>query len=411
MNILYICPRFPYPPCEGDKVVIYNHLKFLSRKHKITLLSLIKDDRELEGIDPLCPYCSRIEIFKKRSNFSLWNIIAACVRPDPFTVIRYHSPAMFRRSRELIESAEFDIIHCSQYYMAQYVIDKKITVPKKTAIILDTHHIQFLLYGTFLRYARHWLIRLLAAIETSRIKKYEVPLYEKFDRCLAATASDRDVMRKLSGATNIAVNTFCLDLASDTEGQGGEKDKSEEEGTIGFFGTFNSLPNRDGLTFFYEDIFPLIQKEIPNCTFVVAGNLPYRFRRRLARDPAVRIMGFVPDIRRFLKQIAVVVVPLRVVGGGITIKILDSWAVGKAVVSTSSAAGGMRREDGTDIIIADSPEDFAQAVIGLLRDKKKREAIGGAAVTNIRQQYHPEKVIGNLEAIYEDTLRKKGRQA
>ncbi|MCM8782283.1 MAG: glycosyltransferase family 4 protein [Candidatus Omnitrophica bacterium] len=404
MNILYICPRFPYPPNQGDKVVIYNHLKFLSKNNKITLLTLIKDERELNGIPNLSQYCVSIETFKKRPNFSIWDFIMAIFKTDPFTVIRYYSPEMLARSKALIESAKFDIIHVSQYYMGQYVLNKNIAIPKTTATIFDTHHIQYLIYLKFAGVVKNPILKLFAFLEALRIKDCELPMYKKFDRCLAVSESDKEVMERLSGASNISVSPFCMELCSvDAVPQ---QNESEEENTIIFFGTFASLPNIDGLLFFYKSIFPLIKKEIPTVKFIIAGDNPPRLAQ-LANDPNVKLAGVVSNIRDYLNKIAVVVVPLRVIGGGLTIKILESWAAGKAVVATSAAIGGIQITNGSDIVVADCAGDFANEVVKLLKDKSKRRALGKAAIEKVREYYNPSRVIENLEKIYRDARQEK----
>ena len=405
MNILYICPRFPYPPAQGDKVVIYNHLKFLSKRNSITLLTLISDEEELRGLPGLAGCCSNVETFKRRPNFSLRNFITAIFKTDPFTVIRYYSPEMFKRSKELIESGRFDIIHVSQYYMSQYAISKKISIPVKTAVILDTHHIQYLIYSKFARMVKNPVVKLLTILEALRIKGYELPVYKKFDKCLAVNELDKKTIERLSGAPNVVVNPFCMELSlSPVSGAFSEE---EEENTIIFFGTLKTLPNTDGLKFFYKQIFPFIKKEIPGVKFIIAGDDPYGLCAHLARDPNVRVVGVISGMRDFLKRVAVVVVPLRVIGGGLTMKILEAWAAGKAVVSTLSAAEGIAITNGADIIIADSPADFAKEVVALLKDKEKRKAIGRTALKKINEYYSPERVIAGLEDIYKETVRSK----
>ena len=403
MNILYICPRFPYPPTQGDKVVIYNQIKFLSRNHKIALLTLIDDEKELEGLSNLSCYCTRIETFKKRPNFSISNFIMALFKKDPFTVIRYYSPEMLERSKRLIESAAFDIIHVSQYYMGQYAVNKDIRIPQKTAAIFDTHHVQYLVLLEFAKVVRNPFVKLLATLEASRVKNYELPMYKKFDKCIAVNKLDEDTIKSLSGAANIAVNPFCMEMSVDLGGA-----VEEEQNAIIFFGTLKALPNSDGLKFFYEEIFPLIKKEIPNVKLIIAGTGLDKFGIDFTKDSNIRLAGVITNIRDFLKKVAVVVVPLRVIGGGITIKILDAWAAGKAVVSTSRAAEGIQTTDGVDIIIADSAADFAKEVIGLLKDKAKREAMGKAALRKLEECYSPGRIIENLERIYRKALEQKG---
>ncbi|MCX5715769.1 MAG: glycosyltransferase, partial [Candidatus Omnitrophica bacterium] len=146
-----------------------------------------------------------------------------------------------------------------------------------------------------------------------------------------------------------------------------------------------------------------IKKKMPGVRFIIAGKSMPRYLVRLAKDPSVRFVGFVPDIREFMKKVSLVIVPLRI-GGGIRIKILDAWAAAKAVVSTSAGAEGLSIKNGEDIVIADTPRAFAGEVISLLKDGARRELIGRKAFTKVRELYGLEKVGAELERIYKDAV-------
>lgn len=415
MNILYICPRFPYPADQGDKVVIYSHLKFLSKENKITLLSFIQDEKELENISYLSGYCAKIEVFKKRANLSVVNLITAMYKTDPFTVIRYYSPEMFKRSKALIESGGFDAVHVAFYYMGQYAVNKSISIPRKTAVILDTHNIEYLIYSRYAQLAKNPFVRLFIRLESLRIKRYELHMYKKFDRCIAFSELDRNNIARLSGASNVEVNPACIELPAGQDFQRGtgsaepagtSPDTCEEADSMLFFGLLNTPANDDAVRFFYKKIFPLVKLKRPGAKFIIAGKNPGRYITHLSKDPGVRLLGLVADIRGLLKRTALVIVPLRL-GGGIRIKILESWAMRKAVVSTSIGAEGIDAQGGSDIIIADSASDFADSVAALLNDYRKRIEIGQAAFKKASEYYRPERIIKNLEAVYKTVLQER----
>jgi polysaccharide biosynthesis protein PslH len=407
MNILYICPRFPYPTNQGDKVVVYNHLKFLSKKNKITLLSFMQDEKEMDGISHLSSYCSRIEVFKKRKNFTLLNFIFAIYKSDPFTAIRYYSPKMLERSKGLIESGRFDIVHVAFYYMGQYAINKNIAVPKTTALILDTHNIEYLIYSRCARLTKNPFLKIYAGLEALRIKRYELSIYRKFDKCIAFSGLDKNNIARLSGASNVEVNPACIELPSQCEA---DCSMPQEENAIIYFGLLSTLANDDAIRFFYERIWPLVKRDAPDTKFIIAGKSPGKYVRSLTKDPDLRLAGYVSDIRSLLKKTALVIVPLRL-GGGIRLKILESWALGKAVVSTSIGAEGLEVSNGLDIVIADSVVDFAREVVGLLKDQKRRSRIGEEGFRKATEYYSPDKVIGNLEHIYKRAWDEKGAKA
>jgi glycosyltransferase involved in cell wall biosynthesis len=159
------------------------------------------------------------------------------------------------------------------------------------------------------------------------------------------------------------------------------------------------FPNRDALEYFLTEIFPLIRHRLPNTEFIAAGRNPSpEMVARFSVIPGVTFTGTVPDIRPYLEQAGVCVVPLRV-GGGTRLKILEAAAAGKAIVSTRLGAEGLEFADGQDIVLADDPMSFAEQVIGLLEDPVRRKTMGEAAYRRVRERYSY------------DTLRMSLRQA
>ena len=129
-----------------------------------------------------------------------------------------------------------------------------------------------------------------------------------------------------------------------------------------FLGTMHWPPNIDCVLHFHNEILPLVRREIPDVTFTIAGQRPPASITRLASDPAVRVTGYVSDARELAAECGVFVVPLRS-GSGVRVKILNAMAMGLPVVSTSVGAEGLEAVHGEHILIADTPEDFARAVV------------------------------------------------
>jgi glycosyltransferase involved in cell wall biosynthesis len=161
----------------------------------------------------------------------------------------------------------------------------------------------------------------------------------------------------------------------------------EEPSTILFQGGMDWLPNRDAVDFFATAIFPRIRALVPEARLVVAGRNPSpAFVASFAHVPAMRFTGTVPDMRTVIGSAAVSVAPLRI-GSGTRLKIIEAAALGKPVVSTRIGAEGLDFVDGEEILLADDPARFAEAVAGLLGDSARRRRIGGAARRRVEQAY------------------------
>src|SRR5262249_10951627 len=143
-----------------------------------------------------------------------------------------------------------------------------------------------------------------------------------------------------------------------------------------FTGSMDWMPNEDAILHFVDRILPLIADQFPKVRLTIAGRAPGPKLQSLSRsNERVRITGRVEDIRPYIAQAAVCIVPLRI-GGGTRLKIYEAMAMGKSVVSTSIGAEGLPLEAGKDLLIADDPEQFANAVIGLLRDPDAAMKLG-----------------------------------
>src|SRR5262249_35918041 len=150
-----------------------------------------------------------------------------------------------------------------------------------------------------------------------------------------------------------------------------------EPGTILFFGAINYYPNTEGLLFFLDEVFPRIQEQYPAVRLLIVGQLPPPSIAARASEDVV-VTGLVDDVRPYLERAAVVIAPLRI-GGGTRLKIVEAMAMGKPVVATSLGAEGLDVVDGEDILLADTPEDFAGQVVRALGDAALARRLGEAA--------------------------------
>jgi glycosyltransferase involved in cell wall biosynthesis len=162
------------------------------------------------------------------------------------------------------------------------------------------------------------------------------------------------------------------------------------------------MPNEDAILYFAREILPLIRQEIPQIALTVAGRAPSRRLLALAlADNRIRVTGRVEDIRPYVAEASLVIVPLRI-GGGTRLKIFEAMAMGKAVVSTPIGAEGLPVTHGKDIMIADTPRSFARNVIDLLRRPEQRKSLGFLARRHVEEQYSWNVVTD----VFEDSLRR-----
>jgi glycosyltransferase involved in cell wall biosynthesis len=149
-----------------------------------------------------------------------------------------------------------------------------------------------------------------------------------------------------------------------------------------------------------QEVLPRVQAAAPAARFVIVGQRPHRRLDRLRNDPSIEMTGWVADVRPYIARAVVYVAPLRI-GGGTRLKLLEAMAMGKAVVTTRLGAEGYPVTDGRELLLADTPADFAAAVINLLDAPERRLALGQAGRRFVEQRYDWRVITPLIEAVYE----------
>jgi len=392
MKILFITSRLPYPPYRGDKLKIFNLIKQLSSAHKITLLSFIASQKELEQITFLQPYCDQIYTIHLPKWRSLFNCLKHIFSRTPFQVAWYESSQMHRTARNLIENHGFEIIHVHLIRMAQYAM-KGGLAPR----LLDLTDAGSLYLRRFLETTGNVAYKVLIKQELGRISRYEQTL-EQFDCCLVCSSVDRDVLlqRAPSAKIELLFNGIDLDYFSMNGAQ------RQTDYRVICTGNMSYFPNADGVRYFVKEIFPAIKSEIPEAKFFVVGQDPPRKMLKLSNEDII-VTGFVQDIKEYYFQSTVAVAPIRF-GAGTLNKILEPMALGIPVVATPVGVEGLPVQHGCHLLVARDSKEFSRSVIRLLRDKKLRENLASNAQQLVRSLYGWKVIAQQLEAFYRNLL-------
>ena len=224
-----------------------------------------------------------------------------------------------------------------------------------------------------LRLARNPRTRLGAWLYVRAAGWLQPRICRKFDRIL--TLSEHDRQRLLASDPALSVGVLPLPIGIDSARAART---AREEASLLFVGAMYRDANVDAVSHFCRAILPTIRTEVPTATFTIAGGDPSPAVRRLAAEPGIRVTGFVPALEPYYGAAAVFVAPLRV-AGGIPGKTIDALAAGCAVVTTTIGNDGLGAVPGEHLLVADTPAEFAAAVVRLLRDPALRCQLGAAA--------------------------------
>lgn len=376
--------RFPFPPIGGDKLRFFNILKFLSKNHKVYIIcfsdGVVKPDR----ITPYRDYFAEINVVFLPRIQSYINCILGLLKGQPLQISYYKSKRMAELIKEKINQKKIDLIFVHLIRMAEYV--KDIPIYK----ILDMTDAQSLNY---LRAMAHttgkWSI--IHRFEKDLVFDYEQKIWRYFCKTFVVSPVDQVYLKKFNKEFNVEVLPNGVDIEKYPF-----KLNDHENTQLCFLGNMRTFPNTDAAVWFAKEIFPLVKKEVPSAKFYVVGAEPSRQVLALKKLPDIIVTGKVESVNEYVWNSAVSVAPIRV-GAGVQNKILESMALGTPVVTTSVGLEGIEVTKGKDILVADNPSEFAQAVVKILKDRDLRIKISKNARRLIEEKYTWENALRRLD--------------
>ncbi len=393
MNILVLSPFFPYPLTQGGKIRVFNIIKYLSRNHKITLACL--SEEKVTDYGPLTDYCEGILVTHKRPSTAK-NLFKFLTGPDPFNYVRYSSAEMEQGLLNFSRGKSFDLVQVEFPMMWQYA-----RIFKGVPVTLDAHNIEADNLRQIGNFSGNPAKRLLYRLEEKRLRQREEQAWKECDLCLAVSEKESKEIasRRKAGKVFTVPNGVDLERFEFLAGKG-------RGSRALFLAGLDYTPNLDSALFLLKEIFPVVRSRSADIELDVVG-------RRLCKIKAYKTEGVefhedVPDVLPFFKKSAMLVVPLRQ-GAGTRIKILEAMASGLPVVSTSKGCEGLNVVNGEHILIANSVDSFASAVLRLGKDASLRDSIARNARSLVEERYSWEKIVQDMERLQERAVSDKMR--
>lgn len=388
MRILALAARLPYPLDTGAKIRSSHILKTLASRHDVTLLSFIGGNADMEYAKNL--KASNIEVIPVSNpmidkGISPVSLAKGLFSRKPLSIEKYNTNS-FRNKYEELLLQKFDVIHCEHFHMAHYISP---THPGKKTF--DAHNVESEIVQRWYEQETNPLKKVALKWHVGRMVTYEHKILEKFDLVMAVSDRDRDALTTLGGFNNVRTIENGVDISFFSCANNSNSIRTKN---IVFVGSMDWRPNDDGIRHFLSSVFPLIVEKEKDVRLFVVGRKPSKELLRLAGDDArVVVTGGVDDVRPYIEDSSVYVVPLRV-GGGTRLKVLEAFSMGKAVVSTSLGCEGIDCKNGDDIVIADEPQEFADAVLKLFNNHALNTKLGENARNLVASKYSWD-VIGN----------------
>lgn len=411
MKVLFLSQIVPYPPHGGVLQRGYHIVRELGRRAEVHLLAFLHPD-ELptpEAVDDsrrvLGQSCATVEYFPLWAKASPLHTAAALgtgiLSSRPFSTIAHRSPAFGRRVSQALATTRFDVVHVDTIALHPFV-----DPAPAAATVLTHHNIESMLLERRAAVETRALPRWVLRRESRKLADYERTVAPRYDANLMMSFDDARLLEQRAPGVTTAVVPNGVDTEYFTPGP-----IDEQQPAVVYTGGMNMLANRDAVLHFIEAIWPRVTAAVPAVRFFAVGqDPPAELQEAARRDPRIVVTGKVPDIRPFVRQSAVYIVPIRV-GGGTRLKVLDAMASGKALVSTSIGCEGIGVRPGEHLAVADDPTAFADATIALLRDPARRADLGRAARHLAEQEYAWPVVGEHLMRAYATAIDSHARRA
>jgi len=366
-KLLYITYRFPWPLTGGGKIRIFNFGKILSKKYDVDLLTLnigdVKENikKELEEKNIF----NKIFFFPFRKEVGIINTLHFIKNNKPLQINFF----FFKKIKKFIENIyeNYDVLFCSTIRTSEYIK----TLPiKKYLDYIDAISLNY--KEGMKKFNGIW--KLIYKIEYNRLRNYELEMLDKFNKTFITSPYDKKYLKNKPIVITNGVDPKLLER---------KNEDYKEENYIVFFGKMDYNPNIDAVCYFVKKILPLLEKDIK---FYIVGTNPCKKVLNL-QNKRITVTGFLKDPYIIIQKSKLVIAPIRF-SGGIQNKILESMALGKCVVTTSNCARSISNE----LIIGDTPNEMAEKINELLKDKEKRDKLGKRYRKIIKDKFTWEKI-------------------
>ncbi|MDX6270134.1 MAG: polysaccharide biosynthesis protein PslH [Acidobacteriota bacterium] len=388
MRILWLKTELLHPVDKGGKIRTFHMLRELKREHHVTYLTLDDGSAAPDAAERAQEYCHelvRVE-HRTRAKFSAAfyvELAANLVSPLPYFMKKYKSAGMRREIERLVAADNFDVLVCD-------FLQPSVNVPSRLplATVLFQHNVEAMIWKRHYEVQANPLKRSYLYGQWRKSHTYERAACRRFDHVVAVSEEDRETMERAYGLESVSD----VPTGVDTEFFRPRGAEQREPHNLVFTGSMDWLPNEDAIQFFTKEIMPRVKQQIPDATLTVVGRNPYASLVELGkRDPSIIVTGRVEDVRPYMERAAAYVVPLRV-GGGTRLKIYEAMAMEKPIVSTTIGAEGLPVSNGRELLLADTAEAFAAAIVGVLTDDGAAREMGARAAAAVRERFSWDKV-------------------
>ncbi len=392
MKILWLKTELLHPVDKGGKIRSYHLLKQLKKNHQITYLTLDDGAAPPDAVASASEYCHELIRIPHatREKFSAGfyaELAANIVSPLPYAIRKYKSEQMAKAIADADARQNFDVIICD--FLAPAVnLPSKLQSP----VVLFQHNVEAEIWRRHYEIQTNPVKRRYLYWQWRKMQKFEGKACRRMDRVIAVSEADSRMMERDYGLAKV----YDIPTGVDVDFFKPSSATSTRPNSLVFTGSMDWLPNEDAMQYFIHEIMPAVREAVPDLRLTIVGRAPYPSLLELAqRDTAIAVTGRVDDVRPYIEEATAFIVPIRI-GGGTRLKIYEAMAMEKPVISTTVGAEGLPLRDGVELLLADDPKAFADAIVNVLSDASLADRLGRSAAALVRENFGWQRVSATM---------------
>ena len=396
MKVLQLCNKPPYPPVDGGTMAMNSITQGLLRAGCELHVLTVETDKHPAHVDQLPADYRQATGFEAVYIDLSVKVLPAAVSMlcgESYHVKRYINSDFARRLTAILKEQQFDVVHVESIFLTPYVpIIRKYSNAK---VILRAHNVEHLIWKRVAQSTRNYFRRWYLNHLSLTLRAYEMEHLQDYDGIVCITQGDADYFRQNGCRRPVAVIPFGVEPVKAPE-------TAVEPNSLFHIGAMDWMPNQESIAWLLDDVWPMVHREVPQAHLYLAGRkMPERLMR--AQIDGVTVVGEVDDATQFIANKQINVVPL-LSGSGIRVKIIEAMSLGKAVVTTTVGARGIDYTDGENLLIANTPSEFAHQIGRLVSDPDYCRRVGEAAAHLVAERYDVGRLTDQLLAFYKERI-------
>ncbi len=389
-----LLPFLPIDQMSGGQTRWYHLIKVLSKKHKITVVSLIRGnkEKELSFLPEIKKYCEKVLVFDRpKSPWTVRNLFLTFVTFNPLVVIRNFSLEERRAIKKELEENEYDLIHAETFYVMPHIPKTKIP------IVLVDPTIEFDVYKHYVDTEVPWILKPGYMFDVIKLKFWEKYYWKKANKVYAVSEEDKEIMETELPGVPVGIIPNGVDVGNFEA----KKMKRKNPPRILYHGDYKWMQNVEAVNILIKEIWPLIKRKNKAVKLWITGrNIPNNILKQAKKDKRIETSESPKDNREVFKSASLIVASIMS-PGGTRLKVFESMASELPVVSTPIGVAGLKIKNGTEALVGSTPEELAQNALKILDDKNLALRLAKAGKKYVKKNFSWESIVKDLEKEYE----------